>query len=212
MEKPLWDFYNNYTDEEARAAVGDVLDVDGKLAKDLDASDNYIKNLPNPVDDYDASTKKYVDDAAGGTKDAAHIGRASSFSLSSGTYYQIDFGAGGDEQVEYDYGGLYDPNHTDYLTIQKDGLYLISSYVKFTGATGGYRRIMIRGGADGTTDKILEQTSWSITDTNVRVKDIGVVPCNAGDKINLQIYQNSGSTHTIYVPIPWAGLWVTQVR
>jgi len=222
MNRGYWDTYR-YTNDKARASIGDIFNSYGWATKNIDMDYHNIRYLADPVGVTDATNKRYVDSHGGysdeqaiaavkGDTDAAYITANTGISIPNNSRTLIDFDANSDVYVPYDYGGMYNAAHTDRLTIQKDGLYLISAALMWNVSTTGYRIINIKGGSSGSDTIQFDKTSWSLQNINVVQSGFVIAECSENDYIRLYVEQTSGGNLTCHVPHSMYGLWVTKIR
>ena len=127
-----------------------------------------------------------------GSIPAASASAVAGQDISSGVTVALTFAA-----ASFNKGGLYDAGHPDRLTAQVGGEYLVVGMADWQSNANGVRQLMI---ADNNVVVAVTSEAGNVAANGQQVE--GIFQLAAGDVIQLDAFQNSGSTldATYYSP------------
>jgi hypothetical protein len=114
------------------------------------------------------------------------VRRSTDQPLGDSTFTSLTF-----DTVLWNHQGLFDATDPDKLTIPIDGRYLISAFVSFASASSGYRRL--RAVKAGST-VLFQNSAHPVQVSDTLMTFANVADLLAGDEIELQMWQNTGTT------------------
>lgn len=108
--------------------------------------------------------------------------------VASPGYFPMSF-----QGVEIDTDGMFDPLAPTDITIQTAGVYLVIGQGSFEPNTTGYRTVRLTL-PDSATNIAMTRVSTTAPSGETSVNVSAITALSVGDRIQLQLNQNSGST------------------